>query len=284
MASETRYLPYREESQVLCAALLFPLSLPKSAMNRSAILPASQEDSFSSQHEFPATTATRPFGRFSKPRTPAELHSFFSPIHYEAGYAYPLLVWLHGPDSGEAEVQQAMQHISLRNHVAVAPRGNAFSLKQDGLYSWKPGAHGSADAAERVRQSIEAAKVRFNVHPERIFVAGSATSGTLALRLAMENPGMFAGAISLGGRMPSGSSPLKRINEVRKTQILLSVSPDDSYSTQQVMEDLSLLYSADMRVDVRLHPAGDELTTLMLSEIDAWILEKSCPQMVSSNC
>ena len=177
-----------------------------------------------------------------------------------------------------------MQHISLRNYVAVAPRGNAFSLKQDGLYCWKPGAHGSADAAERVQQSIDAAKVRFNVHPERIFIAGSATSGTLALRLAMENPGMFAGAISLGGRMPTGSSPLKRIKEVRKTQVLLSVSPDDNYSTEQVMEDLRLFHSADMRVDVRLHPAGDQLTTLMLSEVDAWILQNSCPQMVSSSC
>ena len=31
------------------------------------------------------------------------IHSLFAPLHYEQGYAYPLLVWLHGagrPTSG----------------------------------------------------------------------------------------------------------------------------------------------------------------------------------------
>ena len=48
-------------------------------------------------------------------------HSFFVPLHYEPNYAYPLVVWLHGPGDGHRQLKQVMPHISLRNYVAVAP-------------------------------------------------------------------------------------------------------------------------------------------------------------------
>ncbi len=32
----------------------------------------------------------------------AQCHCIFTPLHYERNYAYPLIVWLHGPDDTSA--------------------------------------------------------------------------------------------------------------------------------------------------------------------------------------
>ena len=53
--------------------------------------------------EFPSSMDPSPVvvaGRFS---TAGRKHpcAVFAPLHYEANYAYPLLVWLHGPADDE---------------------------------------------------------------------------------------------------------------------------------------------------------------------------------------
>ena len=32
-------------------------------------------------------------------------NALFAPLHYEAGYAYPLIVWLHGQGSSERQLR-----------------------------------------------------------------------------------------------------------------------------------------------------------------------------------
>src|ERR1700676_406196 len=62
-------------------------------------------------------------------------YALFGPLHYEANYAYPLLVWLHGPGDSEGQLKRIMPQISLRNYVAVAPRGTADWPA--GAYHWR---------------------------------------------------------------------------------------------------------------------------------------------------
>ncbi len=50
-------------------------------------------------------------------------HVLFSPMHYEPGYAYPLLIWLHGPGNDERQIMKMMPLISMRNYVGIAPKG-----------------------------------------------------------------------------------------------------------------------------------------------------------------
>ncbi len=205
-------------------------------------------------------------------------HCLFAPIHYERGYAYPLIVWLHGLRSNEQELRKVMPHISMRNHVAVAPRGDTSVSQARGAFGWDQTIGGIAEAGERVMHCVEMARQRFHLHPERVFVAGTGSGGTMALRLGMEHPEMFAGAISLGGPVPQGFGPLKRINEARQLPLLLSVSPHgESYSLTHVMEDLRLLHYAGFSLSLQLHPDGDPLTTTMLSYVDSWIMEQICP-------
>lgn len=58
----------------------------------------------------------------------------FGPLHYEPNYRYPLLIWLHGLGESEQTLLSIMPEISLRNYVAIAPRG----LRVDGgsLRGW----------------------------------------------------------------------------------------------------------------------------------------------------
>ena len=49
-------------------------------------------------------------------------HAWFLPLHYEHGYAYPLIVWLHGHGDDERQLRRIMPLLSMRNYLAVAPR------------------------------------------------------------------------------------------------------------------------------------------------------------------
>jgi phospholipase/carboxylesterase len=211
-------------------------------------------------------------------------HSSFTPINYEKGYSYPLIVWLHGPESSEEEVRQVMPLVSARNYVAIAPRGTRHSQRVRSGYCWGESQDDVVDAAERVESCIAYACQQFNVHPDRIFLAGYAGGGTLALRLGMEYPEMVAGAISLGGPAPRGLRPLKRINAARKLPLMLAVSPGQTYPLQGVMDDLRLLHGAGFSLALRLYPEGDELTTVMLADVNRWIMESFCPTVVAARC
>ena len=253
-------------------------------MNRSSVSFATEESNIVSDgYSQPLSISPGANSRIASQITPAEVFSTFTPIHYERGYAYPLVVWLHGPESCETEVQDAIPYVSSRNFVAIAPRGTHRSTRNEGTYTWGSLGEDTALAAERVERCINEAGSLFNVHPERVFLAGRACGGTLALRMAMEYPELCSGAISLGGRLPHSSCPLKRINECRKIPLMLAVSPGESLPLDDVLSDLRLLHYAGFSLALRLYPEGDELTTVMLEDMNAWIMEQVCPQSVTSS-
>lgn len=213
--------------------------------------------------------------------TPA--YSCFAPMHYEAGYSYPLIVWLHGAQSNEDELPQVMPLISTRNFVAIAPRGTSYVQNIRGAYTWDDTTDSIAEAAERVEDCIQVARERFNIHADRIFVAGHSAGGTMALRLGLEHPERFAGAISLGGQVPRGSRLLKHVNRARNLPLLLSASPTEGvYSTDEVMQDLRFLHNAGMSLSLRMYPEGDELTTVMFKDLNSWVMEQFCPSSAAT--
>jgi hypothetical protein len=50
------------------------------------------------------------------------------------------------------------------------------------------------------------------------------------------------------------------------------------------MADLRLLHCAGFSLALRLYPEGDELTTVMLSDVNRWIMESFCPMVVAAHC
>jgi phospholipase/carboxylesterase len=203
-------------------------------------------------------------------------YSLFAPLHYERGYAYPLVVWLHDEGGNERELRQVMPHVSVRNYVAAAARGVASAGSRHG-YSWGESSASANEAVDRVDQCIEAAKARFNVNPRRVFIAGNGAGGTMALRLALQFPRWFAGAVSLGGPMPLGNCPLKCVNDARRLPLLLATCRQSAdYPPARVVEDLRLLHAAGFSLALRQYPGDSALTTGMLADMDRWMMEQVC--------
>lgn len=204
--------------------------------------------------------------------------ALFAPLHYEPKYAYPLIVWLHGPRDNEQQLRRIMPLISMRNYVSAAPRGTRADDSTGaaaGAFGWAQ-THREIELAEqRVFDAIEAAEARFHVGPQRVFLAGFDCGGTMALRIALSAPEKFAGVLSLGGGLPSGHAPLSRVQVARRLPVLMiCCAQSHTYPTERVCADLRLFHAAGFEVSLRQYPCGQELTTLMLSDVDRWIMER----------
>jgi len=212
-------------------------------------------------------------------------HALFAPLHYEPGYAYPLVVWLHGPRDNEQQLKRIMPGVSMRNFVAVAPRGTQAECGAEPCgYRWQQTAEQISLAEQRTLAAIDAARENFNVEPRRVFVAGFGCGGTMAFRIALHHPQQFAGALSLGGAFPAGNRPLRNLAAVRRLPLFLACGTDSAgYPSAEVCDDLRLFHSAGLSVTLRQYPCGDELTTLMLADMNRWIMEQFCPASIPAN-
>jgi phospholipase/carboxylesterase len=202
----------------------------------------------------------------------------FGPLHYEAGYAYPLVVWLHGWGDDETQLKRVMPLVSMQNFVAVAPRGTRpVPSEQEGRqgYTWPRGKAGAVATQQRIWSAVMAAKARFNVHPGRVFVAGFDDGGTAAFRAAMDRPDRFAGVLSLCGSFPRQGSPLAQLTSARRVPVFLACGRNSrKYSAEQVCRDLRLFHAAGFDVSLRQYPCGQEIALAMLSDVNRWIMEQ----------
>jgi phospholipase/carboxylesterase len=199
---------------------------------------------------------------------------FFSPLHYESRYDYPLIVWLHGCGSSERELEELMPHISIRNYVAVAPRGTKAVDPNGHRYTWAQTPASIALAEELVFDSIEKASSRFSIANRKVFLAGRGTGGTMAWRLALRNPKQFAGCVSLGGAFPKSHRPLAAIKDLRYLRSLWMVGEQShGCGLDMVVESLPLFHAAKLRVAIRQYNCGDELYADMFSDMNRWLME-----------
>lgn len=207
-----------------------------------------------------------------------ETHAaLFAPLHYEPNYAYPLLVWLHGPGDDEGQLKRIMPLVSVRNYVAAAPRGPRRHDVAAGKagYRWSQSPLELLQAEHQVFGAIELAQTRFNISPTRIFVAGFDCGGTMAFRLAMEHPDRFAGVLSLGGAFPTGKAALRRLVDSRRVPVFLACGRDSRvYASVTVCRDLKLFHAAGMDVALRQYPCGHEIAPAMLADMDRWMMEQ----------
>jgi phospholipase/carboxylesterase len=216
-------------------------------------------------------------------------HATFAPMHYEPGYAYPLVIWLHGALGDERQVRQVMPKISMRNFVAIAPRGtctvrSGSDFSKDGdfhsdrdSYCWRQASDAVAEAETSVLDCVEIASRRYNVHQKRIFLAGVGCGGTMALRTAWNHPGRFAGVATFGGALPADNRPLRNVNALRNLPCFVaSGRTSTTYPEPDVCRDLRLLHSAGCTVALRQYPCGDDLTTTMLSDLNRWMMDIVC--------
>ncbi len=208
----------------------------------------------------------------------------FAPLHYERGYAYPLIVWLHGQGSDERQLMRVMPLVSMRNYVAVAPRGVRLR-DSDGpeTRGWQQSDRVIDQAKQRIFDAIDSARRRFHVAEGRVFLAGFGSGGTMAFRVALDHPREFAGVLSFCGAFPDGGAPLGNLVDARRLPILLAVGRRGSgYDSDAVCGDLRLLHTAGFTTMLRQYPCGDELSPQMLTDMDRWIIEQIASEEASA--
>ena len=210
-------------------------------------------------------------------------HALFAPMHYAPGYAYPLIVWLHGCGGDERQLQRVMPAVSMQNYVAVAPRG--IPMLDEGetgrpRHGWLQTDEHIQQAEQRVFDAVELAGRKFHVARRRVFLAGFDAGGTMAMRIAMSHPARFAGVLSLCGAFPTGRTPFCNLVAARRLGIFLATGRGSvEYPAAQVCEDLRLLHTAGLSITLRQYPCGHELMPQMLADVDRWIIEQiTAPQ------
>jgi phospholipase/carboxylesterase len=200
-------------------------------------------------------------------------YTLFSPIHYEQKYNYPLVIWLHGDGDDERQLNRVMPLISMRNYVALAPRGPSRG-SADG-FMWGQGDRDVSQAGDRVLQSIETAGERFNVAERRIFIAGLQSGGTMAFRIALNNPQRFAGVLSVAGPFPERRSALTRLDEARQLPMFIAHGRySELYPESQACDEMRLFHVAGLSVTFRQYPCKEDVDVQMLHDMDIWMMDR----------
>ena len=203
--------------------------------------------------------------------------TFFVPIHYEANYKYPLIVWLHSDGFNENQVDHVMPHVSTRNYLATGVRGTRAADSVGHRFDWHNSVSAVDAAHEKVLCAIDEVADRYAVHSSRIILAGYQTGGTMAMRIAMRDPERFAAVVSLGGRMPQGGHTFANLDAIRERALpmLWQWGGDNpNYSQESLTEDIRQAMLLKAKVEIRQYNDDDEMNTAALSDLNDWIMSR----------
>lgn len=177
----------------------------------------------------------------------------FVPQAYEAGYDYPLLVWLSAAAGGGFDLGRVMPRLSLRNFIAVEARGSETAV-------WR--------AIDRVRD-------RLSVHSRRIWLVGHAAGGSEAFRMACRHPDAFAGVVSLGGPFPLDEAAFARIDAVRRMPMLFCCR-QEAIDAAHTDRTLRLFHAAGAMLAMRIYRGSGELSRTALADVNRWLMDEIC--------
>jgi phospholipase/carboxylesterase len=198
--------------------------------------------------------------------------SIFVPMHYEKNYSYPLVVWLHSDGEKSAEINRVMPQASMRNFVGIAPQSSVGNFEAG--YYWEQESESINSAHDSIIAAIDYASMKFNIASHRIFIGGAGAGGTMAFRVALERPEIFAGVISINGPIPERQKPLGQWAECREIPVFwVHGRHSDEFDQDQLCQQLRLLHIAGFSVTLRQYPIAECLNQHTLSDMNKWIME-----------
>lgn len=200
-------------------------------------------------------------------------HAVYMPEHYEAGYAYPLIVWFHGDETSENELAEVMPSISDRNYIGVALRGD---VAVGSGFGWSSAS--SPELLQDIRAIVTSLRREYHIHSERIYLAGFGSGATTAIQVMLAKPEWFGGVISFSGEMPKPDAPLAATDELKNKRILLATSLGSTTTgVGDVVATGRLLYSVGMQVGTRVYQNAEKApSTKMLRDLNSWLMDDIC--------
>lgn len=243
-------------------------------MNRIKLSPLASATSNSTDET--AKDSKSPLAAFAFDQTaPRSVHdtTIFAPLHYEKNYRYPLIIWLHSDGQSSSQLESTMLKLSVQNYVGVAPQAPIGNFHCG--YFWEQDFDSIQTASDTIADSIDQITNRFNINPQRIFLAGSGGGGTMALRIGLQQPDQFAGVISLNGPLPEGFSPLAQWPNCREMPIFWSHCLQNSDDVIDMCEQFRFLYASGfLNVTACEYPTLESLEKFALQGVNKWIMEQ----------
>jgi phospholipase/carboxylesterase len=198
----------------------------------------------------------------------------YVPEHYEAGYAYPLLLWLADSSSGSNGPLSLMAGISARNYLGFQfpvelPGAQKASTDAD----WVEVGERVTAIASDVYRAVGRLRRQLHVHTERVYVAGVGRYATAAMQLLLNRPEWFAGGVALGGRFPVTHSPLRRFRELPGRRLLIGIeNQTPKGELASAIRSGRLLHGAGVDVSTQIYDTPLETAAQALRGIDRWIM------------
>jgi phospholipase/carboxylesterase len=177
------------------------------------------------------------------------------PDHYEAAYAYPLIVWLKGESAPRESLCAMMRRISDRNCFGFSVRAAAGS-----------------PIDVRIHAAVTYLRQRYHVHSERIYLGGQAEMAASAIEIGLDLPEWFAGLVALSPIASRKRRLLARFDAIRGIRVFLACG-DDAAIARNVRRTQRLLWGAGLSVHAVSSRSSDELDSGVLREIDRWLIQ-----------
>ncbi len=210
-----------------------------------------------------------------------------APLHYQAGYQYPLLVWLHSSGHNERQIEQVMPHISTRNYVGIGVRATRATDVRGFGFDWSRGPNATAKACEIVCNAVEQAQASYSIHPDRIILAGYGSGATMACQVAMRHSDRFAGVIRAGGQFPNSQGTISDFKQLRARQLpmlwLQAINGVDD-EPQALVRDIAMAQMIRAQVEIRQYRDDDVMNTAALKDIDRWCFDKIISPRPDATC
>jgi phospholipase/carboxylesterase len=118
--------------------------------------------------------------------------SYSVPASYTEKKEWPIILTLHG-DGSNAMAFHDLWHDAAASagFVAITPQGENRTRLGFG-WSW-------GENSERIiRICVEIVRKKININPERIYLAGFSSGGSLTYKMALKYPSVFRGIAALG--------------------------------------------------------------------------------------
>ncbi len=208
---------------------------------------------------------------------PAAHCAIYAPPSYEAGYAYPLVVWFHDQGGDERDVLNWLPHISDQNYLGMGLRAPLpVTNGLPGQRRWSTSERFFDLLEEELATGICDLSERMNVHPQRIVVAGVGQGATVALRILLRRPEWFAAGVCLNADwLPANR--LEWWGQYVSKPLWLGHAQDWRLLTSRsAIQSTKLLMSAGFDVTLRFDDFDELQPVALAREVNHWLMHRLC--------
>lgn len=208
-------------------------------------------------------------------------HRLFVPEHYEPGYDYPLVVWMHSDASCELELDNVMMAMSSRNYIAVAPRSPQKCRGNGMRFRWGLTSAECEIAEDLVWDSVQEVASKLSVNTNKIFLAGFGSGGTIAQWIGLKYANQVAGVVSLSGGFPKAPGVLSNWKRSRELKMLFAQRQGSTLcSDDEFVRAVRIAHQSGLNCKF-VQQRSDEEDFLEADDLDATMLDAANRFMMS---